>query len=229
MASAVGDARNRPDRRRDTAPPCFYHARVQHATAATAAVIFDLDGTLTRPYLDFDAIRAEIGIASGPILEAIDDMPCAAQARARDILDAHERAAAEHATLYPGAADTIRILHETGHPIAVLTRNARRWVDAVLDRFGITLDALRTREDGAIKPSAEPVRSICRQLHAEPARSWMVGDYLFDIVSGRRAGTHTVLMIGDRPVPDFATDADHVIRSLMDLPPIIDAAPPQAR
>jgi len=38
------------------------------------AVIFDLDGTITQPYFDFDAIREEIGLPrdSGPILEIIE-------------------------------------------------------------------------------------------------------------------------------------------------------------
>ena len=35
------------------------------------AVIFDLDGTITQPYLDFDGIREEMGLEKngGPILE----------------------------------------------------------------------------------------------------------------------------------------------------------------
>ena len=40
------------------------------------AVIFDLDGTITQPYFDFDAIRQEIGLArdSGPLLESMEKM-----------------------------------------------------------------------------------------------------------------------------------------------------------
>ena len=39
------------------------------------AVIFDLDGTLTIPLLDFNRIRQEIGISDGfPILEALATM-----------------------------------------------------------------------------------------------------------------------------------------------------------
>ena len=38
-----------------------------------SAVIFDLDGTITKPYLDFDAVRAEIGV-EGPVLEAMAGM-----------------------------------------------------------------------------------------------------------------------------------------------------------
>ena len=36
-----------------------------------SVVIFDLDGTITEPYLDFDTIRAKVGV-EGPILEAME-------------------------------------------------------------------------------------------------------------------------------------------------------------
>ena len=37
-----------------------------------AGVVFDLDGTITRPRLDFEAIRTEIGLAPDlPILEQL--------------------------------------------------------------------------------------------------------------------------------------------------------------
>jgi phosphoglycolate phosphatase-like HAD superfamily hydrolase len=49
----------------------------------------------------------------------------------------------------------------------------------------------------------------------------MVGDFLFDIQSGRAAGTRTVLMIGDAPRPQFADQADHVIRRLPQLLPLL--------
>ena len=74
---------------------------------AGAAVIFDLDGTLTKPYLDFDAIRLELGIASGPILEAIAEMDVAARRNAEVILLRHEWDAAKNATLYDGAVETV--------------------------------------------------------------------------------------------------------------------------
>ena len=51
----------------------------------------------------------------------------------------------------------------------------------------------------------------------------MVGDYLFDIISGRDAGAKTVLMIGDGERPPFAEQADYVIQSLPELLPLIGA------
>lgn len=187
-----------------------------------AAVIFDLDGTLTKPYLDFDAIRRELDIAQGPILEAIAKMDAAARRDAEVILLRHEWEAAKNATLYEGAVETVATCRARGYGVAILTRNARTVVDYILAEHGFVVDAIRTREDGAIKPSAEPVISICRELQADPTRSWMVGDYLFDILSGKAAGTRTVLMIGDQAVPEYAPQADYIIRRLPELLTIVD-------
>ncbi len=185
------------------------------------AVIFDLDGTLTRPNIDFEAIRGEIGV-EGPILEAMEAMDPAARRRATEILCRHEREAAEVATLFDGARETVEACRAMGHGVAVLTRNARVTAQRVLARFAIRVDALRTRDDGAIKPSGEPILSICEALGADAARSWMVGDYLFDLQSGKAAGSGTVLMVGEKALPSFADQADHVIRTLAELLPIVD-------
>jgi len=188
-----------------------------------SAVIFDLDGTLIRHNLDFDSIRTEIGVR-GPILEAIDDLDESSRRRAEEILLRHEEEAARSALPSDGAVEVVAALRAKGHPVAILTRNSRRSLQQVLDRIGFAVDATRTRDDGAIKPSAEPVLALCAELHAEPRQSWMVGDYLFDIISGASAGAQTVLMIGENEAPPFADRADHVIRQLPELLPILSTA-----
>lgn len=186
------------------------------------AVIFDLDGTLTRPVLDFDAIRAEIGV-TGTILEAMESLAPAEQARAEAIIVRHEWEAARTATLHDGAAEVIVECRRRGYPVAILTRNARATTDHVLAAHGLVVDAVRTREDGVIKPAPDGVHALCDQLQADPRTSWMVGDYLFDVLAGKRAGTRTVLMIGESPVPDYASEADYVVRHLRDFLPLIDS------
>ncbi len=122
---------------------------------------------------------------------------------------------------YEGAVGVVAWLRDRGCPVAILTRNARRLVDVVLTRHAIRVDAVRAREDGAIKPSGAPVLALCSQLGTAPAESWMIGDSLFDIQSGRQAGMRTVLMIGDSPPPSFAGKADHVICRLNELPELV--------
>lgn len=186
-----------------------------------AVIIFDLDGTLTKPCLDFDTIRAEVGV-TGPILEAMERMEEPRRSEVKAALLRHERRAAQAAVLHEGAREVLASCVQRGYRVAILTRNSRASAECVMDKFDLSVDALRTRDDGAIKPSPEPVLSICRELGADPAKSWMVGDYLFDIQSGRAAGTRTVLMLGDRERPDFADQADFVIARLPELLSLLD-------
>ncbi|MFQ5491133.1 MAG: HAD family hydrolase [Phycisphaerae bacterium] len=183
----------------------------------SVAVIFDLDGTLTVPNLDFDDIRRELGLDRVPVLEAMAKMDAEHRAQAAAVLERHEKRAAHESQLQEGARETLAALRGWGIKTAILTRNARRWVDVVLAKHGLAVDAIRTRDNGAIKPSAEPVLSLCRELKCEPAVSWMVGDYLFDIESGRSAGCRTALLVGAGAKPDFADRADYVLGGLREL------------
>ena len=192
-------------------------------------IIFDLDGTLTVPVLDFDAIRAEMGLTNEPILEAMEQMDDARRDRAQAILERHERRAAHDSALQEGAAETLAALRRRGWRTAILTRNARRWTQLVLDKHKLIVDAMRCRDDGAIKPSAAPILDLCKELGCQPSASWMVGDHLFDIRCGRQAGCTAVLFCGRRPPPEYANQADHVINHLPELLELLDEPPQCAR
>lgn len=186
-------------------------------TQRAGMVIFDLDGTLTVPILDFDAIRAEAGLPPGPILESLADMEENARRAALEVLHRHEHRAAHGSELHQGAKRTLDALRAAGWPVAVVTRNARQWTEIVMRKHDLTIDALATRDDGVIKPSPEPILRLCRQHGCDPRASWMVGDHLFDIQSGRSAGCTTVLLLSGAAKPDYAGEADHVIAALPDL------------
>src|SRR4029453_2777876 len=103
-----------------------------------SAVIFDLDGTLTEPLLDFDAMRAEIGLPPGPILEQLAHADAPTRARADEILRRHEREAIACATLAGGCAELLAHLQACPIPAAILTRNVREVVDTFSRMFGFT-------------------------------------------------------------------------------------------
>ena len=94
------------------------------------AVIFDLDGTITEPYLDFDVIREEIGMArhGGPILEAMEKMSLEQRQRAEAILLWHEEKALAASKLNAGARETLEELRRRGIRIGIITRNRKRRV-----------------------------------------------------------------------------------------------------
>lgn len=184
------------------------------------AVVFDLDGTLTRPWFDFDAIRREIGLPTEPrtpILEAMQDMTPERRARTEAILLREEASGADESELWDDALEVLTAIRSASIPTALLTRNSRRSAYMVLGRHSLTFDCVYTREDGPVKPAPDAVLAICGQLGVSPRDSWVVGDYLFDIQAGNDAGATTVLMIGDKDPPDYADQASHLVRRLSEL------------
>jgi HAD superfamily hydrolase (TIGR01509 family) len=190
--------------------------------AEPRAVIFDLDGTLTRPLLDFAAIRREIGIAPGlPILEALEGRDPADRAHAETILRRHELDAIDAATLADGCRELLELLAARGIPSAILTRNMRAAVDAFTRRFGLTFQAIYTRDDGPAKPSPQGARVLCQALGVKPWEVLGVGDYKFDVMAARGAGCRTVLVRNPRPDDLFAWGSpDLVVASLRELLPL---------
>jgi HAD superfamily hydrolase (TIGR01509 family) len=162
---------------------------------APRAVIFDLDGTLAESLLDFDAIRAEIGLRPGlPILEQLADAMPEERARAEEIMRRHERAAIAEATLTDGCADLLAHLTALEIPMGILTRNVREVVETFARTFSFGFQAIYTREDGPHKPAPDGVLALCRQLGARPEETLTVGDYKYDVLAGRAAGCRTALL-----------------------------------
>lgn len=186
--------------------------------APPRAVIFDMDGTLTRPYLDFPTIRAAIGVAE-PLLENMLALaPGPARDRAFGILERFEDEAAEASELNPGAREVLDFLSSRGVPSGVLTRNSRRSTEIVLAKHGLRFDLCVTRDDAPAKPRPEPLWMLCRHLRVEPAHALMVGDFKFDVIVGRNAGTRTALLtFGKTPSYLHEIQPDHLLDELSDL------------
>ncbi len=196
---------------------------------APRAVIFDLDGTLTEPLLDFDEMRREIGIAPGlPILEALEGKDEAFRARAEVILRRHELDAIAAATLAEGCRELLALLAAQRIPTAILTRNVRDAVDAFVARFGFRFEAVYTRDDGPAKPSPHGARVLCEALGFPAAETLAVGDYKFDVIAARGAGCRTALV--RHPPPDDLVDwgsPDLVVPSLWHLLPLWSGQAPE--
>jgi HAD superfamily hydrolase (TIGR01509 family) len=187
-------------------------------------VVFDLDGTLTESLLDFDAMRAEIGLPDGlPILEQLAAGDDALRARGEEVLRRHEHDAIARAMLADGCVELLALLRARDLPAAILTRNTRATVDHFVRKFdlGRSFGAQYTREDGPPKPSPEGVFRLCRTLGVTPADTLVVGDYKFDVLAGRNAGCRTALVTTEA-IADLADwgSPDYLVRSLRELLPI---------
>lgn len=188
------------------------------------AVIFDLDGTITEPYFDFDAIREEIGIDrhGGPILEAMEKMTPQQRERAEAILHFHEEKAVAESSLNPGARETLEALRRRGIHIGILTRNRKCNACAVAERHNLCFDAVVGREDGPVKPHAFGVLHLCEKFAVRPQETMLVGDYLFDLLCARAAGAIPVLIANHDRASEFAQHADFTVQTLHELLPIVD-------
>jgi len=188
------------------------------------AVIFDLDGTITRPFFDFDAIRIEMGLApdAGPILELMAKMTPQKRAEVEKILHYHEEKAVAESKLNRGAKETLDELRKRKIKIGVLTRNRRENALAVAAKHGLTFDAVVDREDGPVKPDAFGVLHLCKQFKIKPQEALVVGDYLFDLLCARAAEAIPVLLKNHHKADEFAKHADFVIENIAGILKIID-------
>lgn len=186
-----------------------------------AAVIFDLDGTITKPYLDFNRIRAEIGGVHGPLLEAMETMSPVVRQRAEEILHRHELDAAEHSQLNRYVPELLGRLRRQNRKLGIVTRNRLDSVQRVCRIHHLEFDGISTREDGPAKPHPFSVLHVCEQVNVVPRESVVVGDYLFDLQSAQRAGAKSVLYRSQPHSLGHEDQADFVIDGLDELPHII--------
>ncbi len=188
------------------------------------AVIFDLDGTITQPYFDFDAIREEIGLAkdSGPVLESMEKMTAQQRQDVEKILHYHEQKAVTESKLNANAKQTFSALRKAGIHIGVLTRNRRSNALAIASKHKLRFDAVIGREEGPVKPDAFGVLRICEQFGVEPEETLLVGDYLFDLLCAKAAGAVAVLLVNHNQAGVFAEHADFCIEDISRILQIIE-------
>ncbi|MBN2590119.1 MAG: HAD family hydrolase [Sedimentisphaerales bacterium] len=187
------------------------------------AVIFDMDGTITKPYFDFNLIRKEIGLDenSEPLLEAMEKMSPSERVKAEEILHYHEQKAIDASELNDFAAETLSTLRSDGIPIGILTRNTKANAYAVLSKHGLQFDAVLGREDGPVKPDAFGVIELCKNFNVEPNETLVVGDFLFDVLSAIDAGAISVLLLNNKKEPEFAKIAHYRIDNISQVLDII--------
>jgi len=188
------------------------------------AVIFDLDGTITQPFFDFDTIREEMGLGrgSGPVWEAMEQMLPQRRLEAEKILHFYERRAVTQSRLNAGAKRTLEALRKAGIHIGILTRNRRNNALAVAEKHNLKFDAVVGREEGPVKPDAFGVLRICRQFGVGPQETLLVGDYLFDLLCAKAAGAVAVLLANHNQADEFAEHADFIIEDVDQILQIIE-------
>lgn len=186
-------------------------------------IIFDMDGTITAPYLQFAEMKARANIGDVDLLEYLEQADIAERTRLEQLLVEFEDDGVAHARLNRGARETLAYLSARQIPTGLLTRNSRRSVNHICEKLDLAFDRVITREDAPYKPSPEAVWQMARSWNAEPADLLVVGDYKWDLLCAQNAGARSAVLLNDPTIPSWAQGADHLIRCLDEVMDIVGA------
>lgn len=180
-------------------------ASMAGATPAVAArkrvrgVVFDMDGTLTVPVIDFQYMRQRVGVGpTGDILDIISSWPAEEQQRAHQAILEIEEQALRDMQAMPGLLELCSHLDDSGIPRGLITRNVLRSVHYFHEHHLPVppfLPAISRECEFPYKPSPAALLHICNTWGIAPEECIMVGDSAKDdVVCGNRAGAVTVLL-----------------------------------
>lgn len=186
-------------------------------TSDIAGVIFDMDGTLIQPCIDFADMRNRIySIADsdptmkslplekrrGDVLELYKSLSEMGKSEAKAVFDEIEAKAIEDMVLMEHVGELCHFLDQEGIPRAVLTRNVQRSVEVMHQKLWDThavrefypavsrdtMSPFHDKEPLPSKPSPDAIFHICNVWGCSPEQVIMVGDSAADdIVAAYRA------------------------------------------
>lgn len=157
-----------------------------------------MDGTLTIAVHDFAAIREELGIPEGqPIVKTLNALPDEQAQPLRQRLQEIEEDLARQAQPALGVRDLLAALKLRGCRMGILTLNSKENAWLTLETLGLAEffepDAVLGRwclENP--KPHPDGIHQLLDFWSADPNDAVMVGDFLWDLKTGRAAGLPTV-------------------------------------
>ena len=166
------------------------------------AIIFDMDGTITRPHIDWKSLRAQIHCPiDKTIIEHINSLPSEASERANDILMQTEREAAQHAEINDGAVELVEVLRQRGLKLALVTNNHREAMEHVVHTFGLRFHLLLSREDALLKPAPDLLQLAIHRIGVATSEVCCVGDGRYDRMASQAAGIRYIHLAHDPHEP----------------------------
>jgi HAD superfamily hydrolase (TIGR01549 family) len=166
-------------------------------------VVFDLDGTLTVPNLDFAEMYRRCGVdLKCDILDALTKMPVDEATRCQAIIDEMEEEGRRTMQLMPGVLEVSKWLDSHGLKTSIVTRNTKKTINTfnnLLNEHSIpSFQNCISRDIEGIPPKPDPaaLHLICKNWELPLDQSiLMVGDSPSnDIVFGKNAGVATALL-----------------------------------
>jgi HAD superfamily hydrolase (TIGR01549 family) len=172
-------------------------------------IIFDMDGTLVDSKINFAAIYRALNLEpERSIVEHIGGLKESEQKSAMDIVHFYEDEGAKNSTLMPGALELVEELMQRKINIGVFTLNSRLIAQKTLERHGLKIPKLISREDAKPKPDPEGLFKICDHFSTPTDKALYVGDYKYDLMAGRNANIKTALFTAT--AQDFSTEGAYL-------------------
>ena len=157
------------------------------------AILFDMDGTVTEPNIDWRALRDQLGVPQGTaIMDHISSLPADERESAEVRLRQAEFAAARKATPTPGVIELTIRLRARGIRLGLVTNNHREAMEHVVEKIGLCFDLMLSREDGTLKPAPDLLLMALRELGLSPAQVRFVGDGHYDCAASAAAGVEYI-------------------------------------
>jgi HAD superfamily hydrolase (TIGR01549 family) len=184
-------------------------------------IIFDMDGTLTVPLLDFNRIKQELGIVEGDIAEIIESWPEPRRTLGWKLIEKYEQEASENNQLQPDALEVLSRFASGRIRLGIITRNTMESVEKLLKtKLTVAFDIILTREFPQMKPSPEPVFYILEKWNMAPDECLMVGDYIHDIQAANAAGAVSCYYKNTHG-GDYDREADYTVKSFKELEALV--------
>ena len=153
------------------------------------AILFDMDGTLTVPHIDWKSLRARVGVPEDAgIMEHIYGLPPDEARRAEGIVRETELEAAVAAAPNEGLAELFEGLDRLPLRRALITNNHREAMERVVAAFGLSFDVMLCREDGLLKPAPDLLWLALERLGVGAGEAVFVGDGRYDRMASEAAG-----------------------------------------
>ena len=200
------------------------------------AVLFDFDGTLTKPgALDFPLLKETIGCPDDiPVLEFIEGLPTPLEREEiLSVLERFEINAASNSEPNHGAEELIHYLRSKGLGIGIITRNSLLSIERALQNFKnidiSDFDVIISRDTPVkIKPSGDGILMAAQTLNVDVKQALMVGDYIFDIQAGQSAGCIIAFLDYGDVSGISKIESDFTISSLEEIKKIVRLGLPLA-
>jgi len=186
-------------------------------------IIFDMDGTLTHPCIDFKKMRERLAIPSGDVLRIIDSYNPTLKQEALRIIDEVEEEGRNQLKLQRGIGELLTYLSKKGIKHGVVTRNSEKSINHFIDHLKSTEKipdsfAIKLTREFPLPYKPDPASSlhICKEWNLNPHEVMFVGDFRDDLLCGNSAGNVTCLLNNELN-GEFTNLADLNVKRLDEL------------